>query len=228
MSSSVSRIPIDIAVEDDLSEAVIRKILPDKYLVGTRRGLKQGGSGHLKKSIRVYNKTAKGMPIIVLTDLDKPPTPARRHATPVVVDSGTKKYECAPTLIIDWLPVPIHHNLLFRVAVREVESWVLADRDCFARFLDIEETSIPVDVDGIDDPKKCLTDLAKKSRKRKLREDIAPKKGSTAKHGKDYNRHLIPFVIDFWDPRTAMRNSPSLKRAIEAVESFQPEWSDSR
>ncbi|MBE9483418.1 MAG: DUF4276 family protein [Bacteroidetes bacterium] len=225
MSSSVSSIPIDIAVEDDLSEAVIRKILPDKYVVGKRRNLKQGGSGHLKKSIRAYNKNAaKGMPITVLTDLDKPLTPARRYTTPVVIDSDAEKYRCAPTLIKKWLPVPIHHNLLFRVAVREVEAWVLADRDRFARFLDIEETSIPVDVDGIDDPKKCLTDLARKSCKRELREAIAPKKGSTAKYGKDYNGPLIQFVEDRGDPRAAMRNSPSLKRAIKAVENFQPEW----
>ena len=139
MSSSISSIPIDIAVEDDLSEAVIRKILPDKYVVSKRRNPTQGGSGHLKKRIRVYNKdAAKGMPIIVLTDLDKPPTPERRYTTPVVVDYGAEKYRCAPTLIKKWLPVPINNNLLFRVAVSEVESWVLADRDRFARSLGIK------------------------------------------------------------------------------------------
>ncbi len=194
-------IPINLAVEDDLSEAVLRRILQTRYDVGVC--YKRGGFGYLKKTIHGFNNASKGMPHIVLTDLDR--------------------RECAPTLIEDWLPVPTHHNLLFRVAVREVESWVLADRDRFAKFLGIRKTLVPVNVDAIDDPKKCLINLARKS-KRNLREDIVPTEGSTAKQGPDYNGRLISFVKEFWDPCEAMRNSPSLARTIRAVENFQSEW----
>ena len=195
-------IPINLAVEDALSEAVLRKILQDRYDVGDC--YKQGGFGYLKKTIHGFNNASKGMPYVVLTDLDMG--------------------ECAPTLIEEWLQVPIHHNMLFRVAVREVESWVLADRDRFAKFLGIRKTLVPVNVDAIDDPKKCLINLARKSRKRNLREDIVPTEGSTAKQGPDYNGRLISFVKEFWNPYEAMHNSPSLERAIKAVETFQPEW----
>ena len=196
-----SPIPINLAVEDDLSEAVLRKILPDRYVVGDR--CMRGGFGYLKKNIRGFNNASKGMPFLVLTDLDMA--------------------ECAPTLIKKWLSVPVHHNLLFRVAVREVESWVIADTDRFAKFLGIRRTLVPVNVDAIDDPKKCLINLARKS-KRNLREDIVPTKGSTAKQGPDYNGRLIYFVEEFWNPYEAMHNSLSLERTIRAVENFQPEW----
>jgi hypothetical protein len=195
-------IPINLAVEDVLSEAVLRKILPDRYVVGDH--CMRGGFGYLKKNIRGFNNASKGMPFLVLTDLD----------------TG----ECAPTLLKEWLSVPIHHNLLFRVAVREVESWVLADRDRFAKFLGIRKTLVPVNVDAIDDPKKCLINLAMKSHTRNLREDIVPTKGSTAKQGPDYNGRLISFVEEFWNPYEAMDHSPSLERTIRAVENFQPEW----
>ena len=199
MSSSTS---IIVVFEDDLSGAVLRKILPDKYTYIWIRGR---GSGYIKKNISEYNRTAKTVPVLVLTDLDRK--------------------ECAPTLIEDWLPFHRHNpELLFRVAVREVESWVLADRGSFAKFLGIERTSIQVKVDEIDDPKEYLINLVRRSNKRELREAIVPGKGSEADHGPDYNGSLTQFIREYWDIQEAMCNSPSLKRAIKAVENFHPEW----
>jgi hypothetical protein len=195
-------IPINLDVEDDLSESVIRKILQNRYVVGNC--YKRGGFGYLKKNIAGFNNAAKSMPFLVLTDLDMG--------------------ECAPTLLKEWLLVPAQHNLLFRVAVREVESWVIADTDRFARFLGIRRTLVPTYVDRIDNPKECLINLARGSHKRELREDIVPTEGSTAKQGPDYNGRLISFVEEFWNPYEAMHNSPSLERTIKAVENFQPEW----
>jgi len=132
---------------------------------------------------------------------------------------------CPPKLIKEWLSDSTqHHNLLFRVAVREVESWVLADRDHFAKFLGIMKELVPVDVDEIDDPKEYLINLVRKSRKRRLREDIVPTRGSTAKQGPNYNGCLISFVEESWVPNKAMRSSPSLRRTIKAVKKFQPKW----
>ena len=194
-------ISINLAVEDDLSEAVLRKLLPAKYTVSDC--YKKRGFGYLKKNIRGFNNAAKGTPFLVLTDLD----------TAV----------CPPKLIKEWLSVSTpHHNLLFRVAVREVESWVLADRDHFAKFLGIKKEQVPVDVDEIDDPKEYLINLVRKSRKRRLREDIVPTRGSTAKQGPNYNGRLISFVEKVWNPNEAMHTSLSLRRAIKAVENFRP------
>lgn len=195
-------IPINLAVEDALSEAIIRQILRESqrdFVVGNcynRRGY-----GYLKKTIRGFNNAAKGTPYLVLTDLDKK--------------------ECPLALIAEWLPQPKHPNLLFRIAVREVESWVLGDREAFARFLGIKKELIPHEVDDLEDPKKKLIDLARKSKKKV---GIVPAKGSTAKIGPDYNGQLIDFITNYWQVEIAALSSPSLKRAYDAILTFEPTW----
>ena len=99
---------INIAVEDSLSEAVIRKIIQHSHRQFTIGYCYcKGGYGYLKRTIRGFNNAAKGTPFLVLTDLEA---------------------ECPPIQIREWLPEPAHQNLLFRIAVKEVESWLLSDR----------------------------------------------------------------------------------------------------
>ena len=117
--------PVNLAVEDDLSEVVLRTMLHKsgrQYAVCFCYG--RSGFGYLKRKIVGFNNAAKGTPFLVLTDLDKK--------------------ECAPLLIQEWLQVPKHPNLLFRIAVRSVESWLLADRTSFASYLGVQRNSIPV------------------------------------------------------------------------------------
>jgi len=172
-------IPINLAYEDDLSlEVVLRILRSDKrFSVGT---LFHGrGFGNLKRNISGFNNASKGMPYLILTDLD--------HK------------ECAPIMIKEWLPETRNPNLIFRIAVREVESWVLADRVAFAKFLGISQKKIPQEPDELLDPKAYLINLARDSRKRP-REDIVPKHGSTAKQGPAYNERLVSFVQKAWNP----------------------------
>jgi len=194
---------INLVFEDALSTAVIGKTLAascQRYLVGVRYN--SGGFGWIKKRIYGFNNAAKGMPYFVLTDLDTS--------------------ECAPVLIRQWLGALRHPNLLFRVAVREVEAWVLGCRESFAAFLGVPENRIPSNVDGIQDPKKFVIDLARRSRKRDIRLDIVPQDGSTAKVGPNYNGRLISFVEGQWDPTVAKEHSLSLKKAMEALDVFEP------
>lgn len=194
---------INLAVEDSLSESILRTILRQSnrpYEVGTC--FSRGGYGYLKDKIIGFNNAAKGTPFIILTDLNT--------------------YECPPVLMREWLPDLMHPNLLFRVAVREVEAWVLAHCVAFAKFLGIREELIPVNVDTIKDPKRFLIDLARKSPRRDLRQDIVPPPGSTRQQGPDYNGRLIFFVENFWDAMEAKNHSPSLQRAINAVTKFKP------
>lgn len=200
-----SGIPINLVVEDSLSEAVLREVLRGSrstYSIGNCYG--QSGFGYLKKTIHGFNNAAKGTPFLVLTDLDRS--------------------ECPLALIEGWLSEPKHPNLLFRVAVREVESWVLGHRDAFARFIGIHKKSIPQDVDVIDDPKQLLINLTRGSSYRKLREAIVPPTGSTAKVGPDYNGALISFIRSQWKVEIAMHHSISLRRAVQALNSFKPTW----
>lgn len=198
-------IPINLAVEDALSEAVVRKLLgrPKRHFaVGICYS--QGGFGYLKRSIRGFNNAARGTPFFVLTDLDQA--------------------ECPPVLINDWLPVPRNHNLQFRVAVREVEAWLLADRESFASYLRIPEEHIPPDVEAVADPKMLLVRLAARSPSRDLRIDLVPPAGSTRKQGPNYNGRLIAYVNQAWRPSIASLNSTSLSRTIRAIRRFRPIW----
>ncbi|MGH1393723.1 MAG: hypothetical protein ACRAVC_06780 [Trichormus sp.] len=198
-------IPINLAVEDDLSEAVLKAILRQSqrsFSVGTC--LKRGGYGYLKKILPGINHAAKGSPYLVLTDLDK--------------------NDCPLALITEWLSYPKHPNLIFRVAVIEVEGWLLAHREAFAQFLGISVDLIPDDLDSVPDPKQFLINLTKKSRKRYLRDAIVPAKNSTAKVGKDYNGQLIQFVNQNWQSELAKTHSRSLEKAVNAIVNFEPSW----
>jgi hypothetical protein len=194
---------INLVFEDILSETVVRKLLhcaAATYGVGAVHN--GGGFGWIKKKIKDFNSAAKGMPYLVLTDLDT--------------------CECAPTLIRQWLNTPKHPNLLFRVAVREVEAWLLGCREAFAAFLGVPESRIPADVEAIADPKVFVVNLARRSRKRDVRLDIVPEDGSTAKVGPAYNARLRFFVETSWDPAVAKTRSPSLRRTMNALDVFQP------
>lgn len=116
------------------------------------------------------------------------------------------------------------YGYLNRVAVREVEAWLLADREAFAEFLGISVTLIPQDVDAIADPKQKLINLARKSKNKTLREGIVPNSKTTAKIGRDYNGQLIPFVKQIWKVDSAIPNSSSLERAMKALLKFEPNY----
>lgn len=128
--------------------------------------------------------------------------------------------ECAPAKIRDWIKVPLNPNFLFRIAVRESESWVLADWISFSQFLNIAINRIPFNTDAIDDPKRFLINLVRSSRKNNLKDDIVPAKNSTASIGRNYNEPLVRFVMDKWDVNKAVKHSESLKRMFERLQTF--------
>lgn len=199
-------IPIHLATEDHLSEAVLRRLLAysgRNYAVRVIYG--RGGYGYLKKNIHGWNRAAASTPFLILTDLDH--------------------HECAPSLILNWLgQAPVHHNLLFRIAVREVESWLLGDSNHLARYLAVQRSAIPSSPDLLDDPKQTLIHIARRSRSREIRERVVPRAGSTAQQGPDYNGCLIEFVNSRWSINQAASNSPSLRRTIGRLSTFTPSW----
>lgn len=199
----MTEIPMTLAVEDALSEAVLRTILQQSnqaFIVSTC--LRKNGYGYLKKILPGLNYAAQGMPYLVLTDLDNA--------------------ECPLALISNWLNQPKHHNLMIRVAVREVEAWLLAHREAFSEFLGISIDLIPKNVDEIADPKQFLINLVRRSRKKLLKESIVPALNSTAHIGKDYNAPLIEFVSQKWQAESAKDYSPSLARTIKTIKNFEP------
>jgi hypothetical protein len=200
-------IPVNLATEDELSETVLRRLLDHAergYAIGAAFGRR--GFGYLRGSIANWNHAARFVPFVVLTDLDRRPCPAG--------------------LVKDWLGEAKHPNLLLRVAVREVEAWLLADRASIARFLHVSEKWVPLDPDGLSDPKAALIDASRRSRSEMIRERIAPKRGSTATQGREYNACLAEFVQTDWSIEEAASHSASLKRTVARLRSFTPVWSD--
>jgi len=200
----MKEIHLTLAVEDVLSEVVTRKLIEQtqkNYRV--TQCLRKGGAEYLKSKINAFNKAATGLPFFVLTDQDS-------------------ASECPPDKIENWLTQPRNPNLIFRIAVMEVESWVMADRKAFAKFLSIPLNRIPQDTDSIPDPKEFLISLARKSRSSRLRADLVPPHGATSKQGPDYNSRLTRFVMENWDAHAARNNSKSLNRAFVRLEEFKP------
>ena len=186
-----------LAVEDELSEAISAKIL-NSFGIEIGIVLREGGNAYLRQKAPELNRSASGMDIFLLTDLDSP-------------------RDCPPELIRSWIRGTLNPRFFFRVAVMEVESWLMADRIGFANFLSIPIHRIPSPTDDIPEPKECLVSLARRSKKRRLRDELVPKPGAKIPVGYGYNTRLSQFVRDHWDLERAASASPSLKRTLNRI-----------
>jgi hypothetical protein len=190
------------AVEGDLDEAVLRRVVGGAGLsLGTIHGRK--GKRFLLQAINGYNNAARFSPWIVLVDLNG--------------DGG-----CAQECVGQWIPNRAPH-MCFRVAVRTVEAWILADRERIASWLGVSVVRIPEDPDRLENPKRSLVDLARRSRRRSIRDDLVPREASGRSVGTLYTARMIEYVqdeIDGWRPEWALRVSDSLRRCIASIEQF--------
>ena len=184
--------------EDAITHQVMLKIYDYFGHYSEYRAISCYGKGKIKKRIKAYNNAAQHGYYFIITDLDN-------------------DYECAPLLISDWLPDIRASQLFFRVAVHEVESWLLADNENFAVFFSLSNKLVPLEPDKVIDPKGTVISLAKRSKKREIREAIVPI-DNYASIGPEYNTKLQSFVQNYWNINSARRNSPSLNKAINSLE----------
>jgi len=190
---------ISSAVEGLVDEAVAKRLI---FEVGGKPGPVYGKNGkpHLKQRIKGYNQAARIIPWLVLLDLNH-------------------EFDCPPPLRSAWLPRP-SPNMCFRIAVREVEAWLLADRQRFASFFQIPLSTIPADPESIDNPKELVVNLAGRSRSRPIKDDMIPRPGSGRSVGPGYISRLIEFAFDLrkgWRPQQAACSSDSLKRCLNRL-----------
>jgi hypothetical protein len=189
---------VALATEDELSEAVGLRLL-EEALHRLHVGLlfRKGGSGYLRSNVSKWCALAKLQPLLLLTDLDRS--------------------RCPSALIPDWLgEYSQPKDLVLRIAVREVEAWLLADHEAMRRLLG-NKGKFPVDPDALPDPKQRLLELAKHA-KRDVRQDLVAEKGAIAAQGIAYNSRLCEFVKQDWDPRRASIRSESLRRAQRRID----------
>ncbi len=107
--------------------------------------------------------------------------------------------------------------MCFRVAVHEVEAWLLGDKARFATWSGVRRSLIPSDVEAVLHPKEKLVEIVRQSRRKNIREAIVPRQGSGRTEGPAYTSTLSEFVATRWDIEAAAEAAPSLARAIRCL-----------
>jgi hypothetical protein len=193
---------VTAAVEGLVDEAIVRRLVQH---VGAEVGPVHGrqGKDHLKRNLIGYNRAAVFAPWLVLIDLNS-------------------DAECAPALRSVLLPAA-SPMMRLRIAVREVEAWLLADRERIARFLGVPAARVPDVPEAEADPKRSVVGLAQRSKRRAIRDDIIPRHGSGRSQGPGYTARLMEFVLDQrrgWRPEVAALHADSLRRCLIALQTL--------
>lgn len=190
-----------VVVEGDTDVPVVQKIFA---LVGLEitSVLDAAGKQNIDRQLRAWNSAARGSPWFVLRDLDQDAT-------------------CAGELAEQLLPAASRASgLCLRLAVREMESWLMADAQKLSAFLRVSSTRVPAAPDQLDDPTITLVNIARRSTKPAIRRALVPGPRGGAV-GPDYESTVIEFAAKHWRPTVARKRSPSLDRCIRALERFK-------
>lgn len=182
-----------------MTEAIGERLISEwssHLTVGLR--LRRQGNGYLRSRIRKFAEIARKTPMVIITDLDQ--------------------VSCAAELRRQWLGrLAQPPGLLLRVAVHEVEAWLLADDDAMRKLLGTRASKgLPNRPDEIHRPKEFLLRLASHT-PRVVRESICRDKSETPHQGLSYNASLCRVVADLWDPARAALRSESLRRARDRI-----------
>ena len=191
-------IPIALATEDELSEAIALRLIEElKKPHYVAHKLRRGGFGYLRSKMDSWVQMSQYQIMLVLTDLD--------HA------------KCLVEYRDEWLPhKTLPANLVFRIAVREVESWVLADHHGMRKLIGTKGV-LPKDPDQLVDPKQTLLGIAKLAPKN-LRNDLMRNVDGHLQPGLGYNAQLTQWIKTSWSPERAAERSPSLARARKRLQ----------
>ena len=191
---------VNLVVEGEVDRAVMQRLCGEQGIaIDAVHGL--NGKDGIRKAIRAYDHAARHGCWIVLVDLDD-------------------EAACAPSLLRSWLPESAP-KMCLRVAVREVEAWLLADAERLASFLGVAKSRVPRDVEALTDPKETLVRLAGHSRRRDVRLDMVPRPGSGRSTGPASVSRLVELVTrreGAWRPQIARTRSPSLDRCVRDLE----------
>ena len=191
---------VTVAVEGDIDAAVARRILKELgFPLGPIHG--RQGKGRLDKALKGYNNAARYAHWLVIRDLD---------------DDA----ECPPELVTRLMPDPSTY-LSLRVAVRQIEAWLLADRSVIADLFQVPLEIVPIDPEALTDAKAEVVRLAQRSRNRRLREEILPAANTSAKVGPGYTARMIEYATHVWRPRVAADSSASLAGCLRALERWK-------
>jgi hypothetical protein len=194
---------VAVVVEGDTDIPYARKLLASAGLeIGAT--IDSGGKHELDAQLAAYNRAASGFPWFVLRDLD--------------ADA-----KCAPSFLtkLQWSS---SRWMCFRLAVREIESWILADAEGVSDFFSVRPSAIPSEPDLETDPTRTLVNLCRKSRRGPIRNGMAPKPGMSVSVGPLYEALIIEFGECVWNLDRACKRSDSLLRARRRLEELGKRW----
>lgn len=200
----MNKISFQLVYEDEPTKAVVKKIIETEFSKKAEIRSYYGGKGkgYISKNVKAFYKNAsKYNPVVIVVDLDV--------------------CECAPLLLKEWSISRDNVHFIFRVVIREIESWLLADRHSFAKFFKVPIDKIPLYPEQLPDPKQSLINIMRKSKDKTFRKSIVPEKDSRALVGKSYNSPLIAFINSTWEhanafPKTFFIFSSSIPRPLLA------------
>lgn len=189
-------IPVTCAVEGATDEPVARRLLDEAGLLPGSFVRRSGGKTRIDPDLPGWNESAAQLPWLVIRDLDHDDRDC-----------------CVPELRVRLLGnATAEVGMCFRLAVRAVEAWLLADREGFAEYFQVRRV-LPREPDELSDPKTELVNLCRRSRIRDIREGIPPRQGSGRKIGPEYVAIVGDYCRRVWSPERACVRSPSLERA---------------
>ncbi len=189
---------IDALVEGLPDEAVARRLVAFcNHKFGICYG--KAGFGAIQRTVVGFNARARAAnPILAL------------------VDWMDVRAECPARWVAAWVPNR-SPKLLLRAVIPELESWLLADRSGMAAFLGVSEALLPRNPEQLVNPKEALVNLARRSRRRFVREALIPQAGSRHVVGPGYTLALEQFVAQHWNPATAAEQSASLRKCLQRL-----------
>lgn len=189
-------VSISAAVEGMVDEVVARRLVAH---AGGQIGAIYGKNGKsaLRNRIDGYNNAARYAAWLVLVDLDE-------------------DAQCAPLMRDMWVPDPAP-NLCFRIAVREVEAWLMADAQTLARYLAVKQGGIPRDPEQLPRPKDAMVNLARASRRKSIVNDMVPGERSGRRVGRAYSSRMMEYIERYWRPDVAAERADSLSQAIHCL-----------
>jgi hypothetical protein len=190
---------VSAVIEGPSDEGAVRAIIRESGH-DLARILGRRGRTYIEKNLKGFNEAARVSPWFVLIDLD---------------NAG----KCPGDLRAELIKQQ-HDQLIFRIAVVELEAWLLADREKVARFLSVSEALIPPSPETLAYPKEHLIGIARRSRSRTVREGLVPREGSGSQVGREYVSMINEFSERSWRADVAAETAPSLRRCMERLRSL--------
>ena len=202
---------IYIVGEDDVTKAVIRRLIQDYAPALSIKGELPARGGQLKSLIKNFNILSADIPVVLLEDLDTE--------------------DCAPLARKKLIGTDCQEeDFLINIAVDEAEAWLYADVTNLATYLKVPQAAIPpakplkmggpharLEVDTDQKTSRHLTkELILKSTDSDLRQRIHSIDDQCK--GKEYNPALLPFIEKYWNPEVARQSSYSLHTTIERIQ----------